>query len=481
MNLRTISLIGLLIISAHGKKVMLDISSDSGDQLRAELINLEDNTALLRRSDGKEFATPLAYLSADSRVQLKKLWQEYQIEVSKNLAPINKALGHQLFSKTGNLWNEPVADIARRLKWPLESSTPFTSSYRLYTRPGYKFAGAQPKTVVAYGNETGKAESFSLIYSNKGDSLSTVGSGEDHFKENGKSIDRNTLNGAMIFDTRTIAKNLTEVLGEPTEQRILGQGNKTHKTQRWDWLDHSFLLTHVKEEYVGLRITKSLFADNKGKYERVSDGDMRKRLKGNVVTRENGDTFIDNIPMVDQGPKGYCAPATFERAMRHAGVAADMYLLATLATTGGGGTNTRKLYDEVAFTTRSKGSRTARELQLRSLSPAKIKKYIDKGVPLLWQMCSLPTYNMVANRRTIERRNVKDWSTYASKIAGEAESNLPNLQAKGNYHICMIIGYNAATNEVAVSDSWGKRYTIRWVHVDEAEAVSNKSGYVIDL
>ena len=60
MKLRTISLIGLLIISAYGKKVMLDISSDSGDQLRAELINLENSTALLRRSDGKEFATPLA-------------------------------------------------------------------------------------------------------------------------------------------------------------------------------------------------------------------------------------------------------------------------------------------------------------------------------------------------------------------------------------------------------------------------------------
>ena len=44
MKLRTISLIGLLIISAQGKKVMLDISSDSGDQLRAELINLEEKT-----------------------------------------------------------------------------------------------------------------------------------------------------------------------------------------------------------------------------------------------------------------------------------------------------------------------------------------------------------------------------------------------------------------------------------------------------
>ena len=481
MNLRTISLLGLLFASAHGKKVMLNLSSDSGDELRAELINLEDNTALLRRSDGKEFATPLAYLSTKSRTQLKQTWQEYQNEVAKTLAPLNEALGHPLFSNTGNLWNEHVSQIANRLKWPEESSTPFTSSYRLYTRPGYKFAGAQPKTVVAYGNETGKAESFSLIYSNKGDSLSTVGSGEDHFKENGKSIDRSTLKGAMIFDTRSIAKTLTSVLGEPTEQRILGQGNKTHKTQRWDWLDHSFLLTHVKEEYVGLRITKSLFADNGGKYDRIGDSEMRERLKNNIVTKENGDVIIDNIPMVDQGPKGYCAPATFERAMRHAGVAADMYLLATLATVGGGGTNTSKLYDEVAFTTRSKGSRSARELQLRSLSPSKIKKYIDKGVPLLWQMCSLSDYNAIANRRTVERRSVTDWSAYASKIAEEAEGNIPNLQAKGNYHICMIIGYNATTNEVAVSDSWGKRYTIRWIHVDEAEAVSNKSGFVIDI
>ncbi|MFT6865090.1 MAG: hypothetical protein ACJAVK_003663 [Akkermansiaceae bacterium] len=45
----------------------------------------------------------------------------------------------------------------------------------------------------------------------------------------------------------------------------------------------------------------------------------------------------------------------------------------------------------------------------------------------------------------------------------------------------MIIGYNEATNEIAVSDSWGSNYTLRWVHLDEAEAVSNKSGYVIDI
>jgi hypothetical protein len=133
----------------------------------------------------------------------------------------------------------------------------------------------------------------------------------------------------------------------------------------------------------------------------------------------------------------------------------------------------------VAFTTRSKGGRTAREITLKSLAPNKIKRYLDKGVPILWQMCSLSGYNQIANSRT--RRGVKDWTDYTTKIATAAEKNAKTLQERGNYHICMIIGYNETTNEIAVSDSWGKNHTIRWIHLDEAEAVSNKNGFVIDI
>lgn len=451
------------------------------DKLRVELINLEKDIALLRRADGQEFDTPLAYLSEESRTDIRDTWKTHRDMVEKHLAPLNKALGHPLFARNGNIWNESTGHVAQRLRLPLESQTPFTSSYRLYTRSGYSFAGAKPKTVVAYGDHHGRSLSLSIIYANKGDSLSTVGAGEDHFKDNGKSVDRNTLEGAMIYDASVIAKTLSSVLGEPTEQRMLGQGNKSHKVQRWDWNGHSFLLAHVKEEYVGLNIVRADFADGGGRFSRVSDGEIKVRLKNSVTSEANGDVFIKNIPMVDQGPKGYCAPATFERAMRHAGVPADMYLLATLATTGGGGTNTAKLYEEVAFTTRSKGGRTARKIDLRSLAPNKIKRYIDKGVPILWQMCSLSGYNQIANSRTRARRGVKDWADYTTKIASAAKANAETLQEKGNYHICMIIGYNEATNEVAVSDSWGKNYTIRWIHVDEAEAVSNKNGFVIDI
>ena len=451
------------------------------DKLRVELLNLEDDIALLRRDDGQEFDTPLAYLSEESRNDIRGTWKTHREIVDKHLAPLNKALGHELFASNGNIWNEPAANVARRLRLPLESQTPFTSSYRLYTRGTYTFADAKPKTVVVYGDHLGRTLNISIIYANKGDSLSNVGSGEDHFKKDGKSIDRNTLKGAMIYDASIVEKTLTTTLGEPVEQRMLGQGNKSNKVKRWDWNGHSFLLTHVKEEYVGLSIVRASFADGGGRFSLVSDGDIKVRLKDSVTRKSNGDVFVKNIPMVDQGPKGYCAPATFERAMRHAGVPSDMYLLATLATTGGGGTNTSKLYQEVAFTTRSKGGRTARQIELRSLAPSKIKRYIDKGVPILWQMCSLPGYNQIANSRTRSRKAVKDWAQYSAKIRANAEKNAPKLKAKGNYHICMIIGYNEETNEIAVSDSWGKNYAIRWVHVEEAEAVSNRNGFVIDI
>lgn len=460
---------------------VLELTNTAGKPLKAELINLEDDTATLRRADGKEFKTALNVFSAGSRKLIAEAWEKQASLATDTMKPLNKILGVELFAGNGNLWVEQISEVASRLEWPKESKTPFTSSYRLYTRPDYIFAGAHPYTVVAYGNEQGETDSFSLIYSNKGDSLSTAGSGEDHFNEDGKKIDRTTLKGAMEYDAAAISKSLTKVLGEGMFQRFAGQGSKTVKAERWDWNGHSFLLTHAKEEYVGLRIVKTSFADEKGKTDRISDGDMRIRLKANVTQKDNGDVYIDNIPMVDQGPKGYCAPATFERAMRHAGVEADMYLLATLATSAGGGTYTGKLYDEVAFTTRSKGGRTARRIDLRSLQPKKLKKYIDKGVPILWQMCSLPLYNETANTRSKKRKDITNWSEYTEEISAEAEANVDRLGAKGNHHICMIIGYNEITNEVAVSDSWGSRYTIRWIHADEAEAVSNKSGFVIDL
>jgi len=168
--------------------------------------------------------------------------------------------------------------------------------------------------------------------------------------------------------------------------------------------------------------------------------------------------------------------------MRHAEVPADMYLLATIATSEGGGTNPVRLFEEVESTTRRTGGRTAKEVSFRSLEPKKIKKHINKGIPILWGMRSLSAYNSTANRRTKERQTITDWQAWADTIEDEAKNQEREMsQEESNHHMCLIVGYNEATGEVAVSDSWGKRYNRRWVHYIEADAVNSGYAYIIDL
>ena len=175
-------------------------------------------------------------------------------------------------------------------------------------------------------------------------------------------------------------------------------------------------------------------AENRGRTDLISDSKMKERLAKNVTHADNGDVVIDNIPMVNQGPKGYCVPATFERAMRYQGVPADMYLLAVVGgTKPGGGTNTQRLFQEVESTVRRKGRR-ADDVKVNPLRMRTLKRYLDEGIPVIWQMCSLSKYNSIANERTKKRESVTDWEAWSAKIAKEAEVNVKGLTEKSNFH-----------------------------------------------
>ena len=45
----------------------------------------------------------------------------------------------------------------------------------------------------------------------------------------------------------------------------------------------------------------------------------------------------------------------------------------------------------------------------------------------------------------------------------------------------MIIGYNDKTGEIAISDSWSRAYEIRWLTLQEANAINKGQSYVIGL
>lgn len=462
---------------------LIDITQKkSGKTIRAEIIELTDNQLTFKTKSGKSYTVAPGSITASSLEEIKRHIKQLTNSNNKHSQAINKAISHTLLEGNQDLWNQPADTVAKRLKWPKESQTDRSSSFRYYTPLTYQFLGAHPYSAALYGGKDGHATHLSLVFANKGDFGSTAGFGPDHFKKvHPETTPPNSLKEAIEIDAQLITKSLTQCLGDP-EKQYYGEKEDRRKVLRWNMGNHAFLLSEIEDEYTSLLIVPTKNADLAGKVAFVKDSDLKKIVVQNVNTEPNGDILIKNIPMVNQGPKGYCAPATFERAMRYMLVPADMYLLATAATQPGGGTNTTQLAESCKRIVRSK-ARRIKDLDLeRDLKMRRIKPYIDKGVPILWRMRSLDQYNDIASSRTKERSKVNDFALWKSDIAAEAEKVAPSMKNNdSNHHICMIIGYNEETNELAVSDSWGERFELRWIHLDIAKAVTSRGGFVIDL
>ena len=184
--------------------------------------------------------------------------------------------------------------------------------------------------------------------------------------------------------------------------------------------------------------------------------------------------------MVDQGPKGYCVPATFERCMRYMEVPADMYLLAMAGSTGlGGGTHTPTLVESVQKEVWSAG-RTFKPLKGHP-SFKELMRLIDSGIPILWGLHSTEQFNRIANERTRERIGVSpDTWKETIKDASKQVKGLAKPHISEARHICIIHGFNKETEEIAFTDSWGDRYKERWVGAEEALHFSQNNCWVIE-
>ncbi len=484
-------LLGLATAAAQSHEFRT-FTSASGKAIRAKLLSASAAQAVIAMENGQQFTLPLTALSAADQEYVKQASAAVPAAAAKagaaafrftpgpfdklDPAVVNEIVGQELFGETA-LWLTSAEEVAKKLGIPPESKTKAASSFRSYTKDDYKLFGAHPYSVAMYA-ENDKITNLSLVFANKGDLFSSKGSGEMHFdKDTPPAQAAMIVKKAMDQDLATITDTLTKKLGEPKKERF-GEGKVGRMNmQRWDWRGHSILLAEAEGEYVGLQIVTSQLADAGGKMARTSDAIIRTQALANVEKRPNGDVVIGDIPMVDQGPKGYCVPATAERAMRYLGVPADMYILANAGETGfGGGTSVSLLLEGIGRHIRNKGrsfDTWEGEFKLRDIA-----KHIDKGVPIIWALHSTDDFNKTANARTKERAAVSDWAQWKTKVAGEAASN-PLRKERESGHVVLIIGYNKDTNEIAFSDSWGERYKERWITMPEAEMVSQKYFYVV--
>ncbi len=222
------------------------------------------------------------------------------------------------------------------------------------------------------------------------------------------------------------------------------------------------------------------------------------RLKKSVQKEKNGDVFINGLPMVDQGQKGYCSVATAERVLRYYGKEVSQHDLAQLAQTFiGGGTSQDTMLNALKKASFSMGCKVQTHYEsnvkhfikliekynkaakkekkteikygrmimvseifdkmdtdiLKSVKKsqttdytkfiATIKKYIDKGIPLCWGVT-------------------------LGKIE---EPELKGLQSSGG-HMRLIIGYNKTTSQLVFSDSWGQRHEKKYMDMLDAWTIT---------
>lgn len=198
-------------------------------------------------------------------------------------------------------------------------------------------------------------------------------------------------------------------------------------------------------------------------------------LASNVVRKEDGSTYVDNIPMVDQGDKGYCVVATLERIVRYYGGSTSQHELAQLLNTAdGGGTAIR--YDRFVSPSVCKRFNFKQEaVRFERPDPKKVlqrynaaaavkidtgKKKDDKSLE-----AALSAADPATLREAVS--GMKECREFVSSVRKYVDAGIPLVWGVPG-HIRMIVGYNETAGKILYSDSWGANHERNEMSVAEA-------------
>ncbi len=219
-------------------------------------------------------------------------------------------------------------------------------------------------------------------------------------------------------------------------------------------------------------------------------------LRQRVKRMPNGDVLLEDIPMVDQGQKGYCAAATAERVMRYYGLDFDQHAIAQHANTSAQGTDSQAFDEALSAIARAVSLRlcTLEKLKISGIL-RQVKSYNREAQRRRAPEILLPTAG-VLNMNDIYSQMDKEIFLRSRAGAGEETRFMRNVQDKINSgyplfwgvtlgfvdeevlpqgsrgHMRLIIGYNAKTGTIFYSDSWGAGHEKKRMSQAEACAIT---------
>lgn len=201
--------------------------------------------------------------------------------------------------------------------------------------------------------------------------------------------------------------------------------------------------------------------------DRVNPYEIKQNITRDATT---GDVWIANIPMVDQGPKGYCAAATSERILRFFGQEVDQHEIAQVAnTTSGGGTSTQELKKALQAVGRQYGFR------FKSLVEWDFKDFREE----------MADYNKLASRRGTQRVDLPVGGTWYiaqlyqsvdpdtwKELKQDQRSDFKKFKEKIGQYVDGGCPLAWSVSLGIYTDTWGRGHEKKHMPMDQAFAIT---------
>lgn len=299
---------------------------------------------------------------------------------------------------------------------------------------------------LVYWDEENKTKRIEALIYNRGDDDER---GRGEFNEIVRNAVRQLIN---------LTKGQSGLESDISEADLEHVGVEGMKQWYWKWNSGAILLEasastqedgSFKAEFVRLKMGKDDSAIATGGADNISKKSLlRKNVQDDPKTR---DRWIAGIPMVDQGTKGYCVPATTARVFAYYGMdAVDMNAMAQMFDASAScGTSLSKMMNELEKISDKfnyevetlmicDGSRSAKNDWYKT-----VRKSIDDGVPILWCV----------------------------QLGKAEEAGIP--PGYGGSHMRLIIGYNKRNRSIIFSDSWGEGHEFKFNKLENAYKMSD--------
>lgn len=252
-------------------------------------------------------------------------------------------------------------------------------------------------------------------------------------------------------------------------------------------------------EFIRLNIHK---AQAHKQTKMVSTNKVKVVPKNNVKRSANGDVEIENIPMVDQGDKGYCAAATVARLMDYYGYEElDQHQIAMWANSDpNAGTSipemmkgiSRVLHDKYKLTLRTIYMLDSKEMMRMIDKYNNIARRRKKPVIDIYSL-ALMSYSDIMERydigivREVLVPNEQAERNWLNRIRTMLDAGIPIVwsvqlgivregdlsQSRGG-HMRLIQGYNTKEKCIIYSDSWGDAHKRKKMKIEDAMLITTR-------